>query len=258
MAGLSLFGLLAPRGLRAYNRAQTDENGKKDLTELYEILIRDISSSLAVVFAVPMLTRGFVSSYEKSSGFVLMQKDRTKTKAQTVLDLLNPYSSAHVLSNSEIEALYHNVDSHKKMVNFCEYITKNDGDLYKILTKSDAQSAVFNENGLKLSELEGLSKAERNSRITEHIKKLGEGKNTTKNGIDNAIKTLMQGVSGKPKNNKIFSFARGLNSIPAAITLVFISPFILGWIIPRLTYANTRRLHAKADNEHKEKVNISA
>ncbi len=51
--------------MKAYNRAQVDDNGKKDMTEIYEILIRDVSSSLAVVFAVPMLTRAFVSSYEK-------------------------------------------------------------------------------------------------------------------------------------------------------------------------------------------------
>lgn len=49
MAGLSVFGLLAPRGLRAYSRAQVDEDGKKDLTELWEIVLRDLTSSLAVV-----------------------------------------------------------------------------------------------------------------------------------------------------------------------------------------------------------------
>lgn len=49
MAGLSVFGLLAPRGLRAYSRAQIDEDGKKDLTELWEIVLRDLTSSLAVV-----------------------------------------------------------------------------------------------------------------------------------------------------------------------------------------------------------------
>ena len=63
MASLSLFGLLAPRGMRAYSRAPKDENGKKDLSELWEILIRDISSSLSVVFAVPILTRVFVNGY---------------------------------------------------------------------------------------------------------------------------------------------------------------------------------------------------
>ena len=79
MASLSLFGLLAPRGKRAYDRAQVDENGKKDLTELWEILIRDVSSSLSVVFAVPLLTKLSVNSYESNSGFVLMHKDRSKT-----------------------------------------------------------------------------------------------------------------------------------------------------------------------------------
>ena len=48
---------------------KVDENGKKDLTELWEILIRDISSSLSVVFLVPMLTRASVTSYEGKSGF---------------------------------------------------------------------------------------------------------------------------------------------------------------------------------------------
>ena len=124
MACLSLFGLLAPRGYRAYSRAQVDENGKKDLTELYEILIRDIASSLSVVFAVPMLTRAAVTAYENKSGFVLMHKDRTKSKLATMFDLINPYSSAHVLTNSEIQSLYNTIDSKEKMLNFCKYVEK--------------------------------------------------------------------------------------------------------------------------------------
>ena len=62
-----MFGLLTPRGLKAYKRAQIDENGKRDMTEISEILIRDLTSSLLVVFAVPMLTRAAVTAYEKNS-----------------------------------------------------------------------------------------------------------------------------------------------------------------------------------------------
>ena len=58
--------------------------------------------------------------------------------------------------------------------------------------------------------------------------------------------------------NKIASFARGLNSIPAVIATAVISPVILGWIIPRLTYANTRRLHAKAEAEKAKTINTAA
>lgn len=248
MAGLSIFGLLTPRGYRAYNRAQVDENGKKDLTEIWEILIRDVTSSLAVVFAVPMLTRVAVSSYENKSGFVLMHKDRSKNKLQKTLDLLNPYSSSHVLTNSEISALY-SVDSKAKMLNFCDYINENNGDIEKILSKSE-NKGLLEEKGLNLKEIKKLDKNEKNRQIKEFFKNLG-------NDSDDLIKKVMKG-SDKYKNNKILSFARGLNSLPGIVATFLISPLILGWVIPKITYANTRRIHAKKEQERENtKINTS-
>ena len=249
MAGLSLFGLLAPRGLRAYNRAQVDENGKKDLSELYEILIRDISSSLAVVFAVPMLTRGFVTAYENKSGFVLMQKDRTMSKWTQIFDLLNPYSKAHVLTNAEIKALYNSVDSKDKMMNFCIYISENNGDLEKILSKSE-NIKIFEDKGLNLKEISRMtSRDAKNTKIREFINGLGKDS-------DEIIAKVMKNAK-KPTSNKILAFARNLNSLPGAIATFLISPYLLGWVIPRLTYANTRRLHEKAEQEKAEKSKIN-
>ena len=49
------------------------------------------------------------------------------------------------------------------------------------------------------------------------------------------------------KSNKITTFARGLTSVPGLLTTFFISPYLLGWFIPRLTYANTIRIHEKQD-----------
>ena len=243
MAGLSLFGLLAPRGMRAYSRAQTDENGKKDLTELWEILIRDVTSSLAVVFAVPMLTRACVTSYEKQSGFVLMHKDRTaKSKLKSTLDLINPYSKAHVLTNSEINALYNKVDTKAKMLNFCKYIDNNGGDLQKIISKSEHADSVFKD----LASLKGRQKAEKNKKIISIAEKLD------KSNADELIKKLMK-AAGNAKSNKIATFARGLTSVPGLLTTFFISPYLLGWFIPRLTYANTRRIHEKQDREREAK-----
>ena len=253
MAGLSLFGLLTPRGLRAYQRAQVDENGKKDLTELYEILIRDISSSLAVVFAVPMLTRTAVTSYENKSGFVLMHKDRNKSKWATGLDLLNPFSKAHVLKNSEINSLYNGIDSKEKLMNFCKYIDNNGGDLEKIIAKSEHVETMFNDKTMKLSEISKLSKKEKNAKIISYFENLGKDGALNKKTIDEMITKLMKGGS-QPKANKILGFARGLNSVPGVITTFLISPYLLGWFIPRLTYANTRRLHEKAEKERQEKA----
>lgn len=244
MAGLSIFGLLAPRGLHAYNRAQKDENGKKDLTELYEILLRDLTSSLAVVFAVPMGTRAFVTSYEKNSGFVLMHKDRNMGKTKTIADLFNPYSKAHVLSNAEITALYDNINSKDKMLNFCKYIDKNGGDLQKIISKSENAEEIFNTSTLDLKSLKGMKKKDKNNKIISFVEKFDKP--------DKIIEKVMKGT-GKARSNKIASFARGLNSVPGLLTTFFISPYLLGWFIPRLTYKNTRRIHEKQDRERETK-----
>jgi hypothetical protein len=253
MAGLSLFGLLLPRGLKAYNRAQVDDKGKRDWTEVYEILIRDVSSSMAVVFAVPMLTRACVSSYENKSGFVLMHKNRNMSKTRKVLDIINPYSSSHVLTNSEISSLYNSVDSKEKMVNFCKYIDNNNGDLQKILSKSDYLDEVFENASIdSVINSNSLTKSEKNKSIIEFFEKFGNDK-----ASNNKITKLMKGV-GTKKSNKIASFARGLNSIPAVLATFAISPALLGWFIPRLTYANTRRLHAKAEKDKANNVNTAA
>lgn len=255
MAGLSLFGLLLPRGLRAYNRAQVDDNGKKDMSEIYEILIRDVSSSLAVVFAVPMLTRAFVSSYENHSGFVLMNKDRNMSKTKKFMDVMNPYSGSHVMTNTEISSLYNGIDSKEKMLNFCKYIDRNNGDLQKIISKSEFADTVFNDKTFKLADIANLDKKEKNRRITEFFEK----NNISSDEITKLMKGKIIQKGNKTKQiNKVASFARGLNSIPAVIATAVISPVILGWIIPRLTYANTRRLHAKAEEEKAKNINTAA
>ena len=263
MAGLSLFGLITPRGLRAYSRAQKDENGKKDLTEIWEILLRDVTSSLAVVFAVPMMTRAAVTSYEKKSGYVLMQKDRNMSKWKTFLDIINPYSKTHVLTNQEITSLYNGVSTKEKMLNFCKYIDKNGGDLEKILSKSENFNKIFTEETLSMESLIGKSKSEKNQaiisfveKLEEHAKKITKKSSVDKDTVDKLIRELMRGT--KPKKNNITRFAKGLNSLPAFIATLFISPYILGWVIPRLTYKNTRRIHAKQDKEKEQQLKANA
>ena len=111
MASLALLGLLLPRGLKAYNRALVDENGKKDMTEVNEILLRDTFSSLSVVYTVPILTKLFVSLSEKHNGFILTNRaSQGKTWWQETKDIINPYSNLRVLSNQELQALYNNID----------------------------------------------------------------------------------------------------------------------------------------------------
>ena len=144
------------------------------------------------------------------------------------------------------------------MLNFCKYIDNNNGDLQKIFSKSEHSGEIFNETTLKLSDIENLSKKEKNIKITEMFEKLGKDK-LSKEKLDKSIKKMMQDSGLKTKSNKLLSYAKGLNSMPAAIATFLISPIILGWFIPTITYANTRRIHAKnVKEEQKNKVNTAA
>ena len=240
MACLSLFGLLLPRGLRAYDRALVDENGNKDMTEIHEILLRDTISSLGVVYTVPIMQKGIISSYENSKGFILSNRaSMNKTPFRKFIDAINPYSSLKLLSNSELQALYGNINSKEKMMNFIKYIDKKGGDIAKILSNSETASEVFNNKTFTLESIKKKDKSQKNKKIISFFEKMENNKLT-----DELITKLMND-KGLGKKSSISKVARGLSSIPGFLSTVIISPIILGWFIPRLTYINTRKTHAK-------------
>ena len=239
---LSFFGLLAPRMKRAYERAQVMLNGKKDMTEINEILLRDTVASLTVVFAVPILTKMFVNHFEQKSGFVLTNRaSKDKSPLKKFLDVINPYSKLDVLSIKDLEALYAKVDSKNKLINFANFINNKGGDLYAIISKSDNVHEVFNENSCKLDSLKNLALKERNEKIISIFKNI----KASDIQVENEIVSRLMKSSGKIVDNKIFQFAKNYNSIPAFVSTFLISPLLLGVIIPSITYRNTRKAHEK-------------
>lgn len=241
-ASLSLFGLLLPRGKKAWDRAQVDENGKRDMTEINEILLRDTVSSLSVVFAVPLLTKALVKSYENKLGFILTNRASDgKNAFKKALDIINPYSDLHVLSLGDLNRIYGNIDSKAKLLNFADFVDKKGGDLEKILSQSSNNAEMFNDKTFTLESLRGLSKKEKNKKIIELFKNIPTEDKLAEN---ESIKKLMM-CTGKIKDNKILRMARGLNSLPGFISLVLISPVLLGVFIPMLTYHNTKKAYEK-------------
>lgn len=242
-ACLSLFGLLLPRGKRAWDRAQIDENGKRDMTEINEILLRDTVSSLSVVFAVPILTKVIVNAYEKSLGFILTNRaNETEPNGfKRFLNVINPYSKLEVLSLSDLDAVYGNIDSKSKLINFANFVDKNGGDLEKILSKSDNVKEMFNESSFTLESIKDLAKKDKNNKIISFFKEI---KSENPNAKHELIEKVMKGA-GDIKKNGIAKAARGLNSFPNFISTFIISPVILGVLIPKLTYYNTRKTHEK-------------
>ena len=239
MACLSLFGLLLPRGLRAYDRALVDDNGKKDMTEINEILLRDTISSLGVVYTVPIMQKGIISLYEGKKGFILSNRaSMDKSKFKKFIDAINPYSDLKLLSNTELQALYGNIDSKEKMVNFAKFMDAKGGDLEKILSKSTKAGEIFNNETFTLDSIKEKTKAEKNKKIISFFEKLEDTQSTK----DLIIKLMHDnGIGNKSSISKI---ARGMSSVPGFLSTVLISPILLGWFIPRLTYLNTRKKHA--------------
>ena len=234
---LATFGLLGPRGLKAWERAQVDENGKKDLTELNEILLRDTVSSLSVVFAVPMMTKAIVRSYENKMGFVLTNRASDgKNWFKKFMDIIWPYSKLEVLSVADLDAIYSEIDSKTKLLNFSKFISEKGGDLQKIISKSDNANLMFNDKTFTLDSIKNLEKEEKNKKILEFFEKF-DGSNET-------IAKVMKGA-GEIKHNNIAKMARGLNSLPGFLSTVVLSPLLLGVLIPKLTYYNTKKAYEK-------------
>ena len=239
---LATFGLLGPRGLKAWERAQVDENGKKDLTELHEILLRDTVSSLSVVFAVPMMTKAIVRSYENKMGFILTNRASDgKNWFKKFMDIIWPYSNLEVLSVADLDAIYSDIDSKAKLLNFSKFISDKGGDLQKIISKSENANLMFNDKTFTLESINNLKKEEKNKKIIEVFEKF--------NGSNDIITKMMKGA-GDIKHNNIAKMARGLNSLPGFLSTVVLSPILLGILIPKLTYYNTKKAYEKKTNHN--------
>ena len=254
MSGISVVGLTIPRASRAYERApikteeQRQNDGwfsrlfKKDISEIKEIAIRDPLSALFVVFAVPLATRGIIKSYEKASGFVLIDHEKDEGKGLKKLGkYLNPYSNISVINNAELDALYGGIDSHKKLVNVCEYLDRKGGDLARIFTYAvkEDQESIFNEKSFTLKSLKKMKKEEKNKKILDYIR------NANPDLQKKMVDSLLPAVK-KLKNNRALGIAKTFNSIPFLLNLLIISPFLLGVTIPKYTYKLTRSASDKA------------
>lgn len=240
MACLSLFGLLLPRGLRAYERALIDDNGNKDMTEIHEILFRDSISSLGVVYTVPIMQKSIISMYEGKKGFILSNRaSMNKSKYKKVIDAINPYSDLKLYTNTELQAIYGNIDSKEKMINFAKFIDEKGGDLEKVLSTSETAKETFTDKTFTLESIKNKSKSEKNKKIISFFEKLEDNKATKE------LITKLMNDNGLGKKSSISKMARGLSSVPGFLSTVVISPILLGWFIPRLTYISTRKEHAK-------------
>ena len=223
MTGMSVGGLLIPRGAKAVTRAPLKLDGEKDKTELHEVLIRDTASTVGVIYAVPVLSNLLVKSYEGKTGFVLRNGNS-------------------VLKSADLKQIYGDLGTTEKMKNFCNFISENKGDLRKVLGSLDNA-----EEMLELKSFVGETREAANSKIKEVVGKLKDSE---------VVKLLESRKPEKHGMNKMLARARNLNSVPSLVSTLILSPIILGVLIPKLTYRLTKKAHEEEKaRKTPEKIN---
>ena len=247
MTTLAITGLVAPRVNTAIKRAPKDEDGKKNLIEVPEILFRDSISIAAVTCGEPMLTKAMVNAYEDKSGFVLQNRPKEKMSMfKKVLNTLNPLGEVHPFANSEIKEIYGNITNHKKLTNFAQFINQNDGDLFKVLSNLDNAKEVFAGTEADFNLISKLDRKSSNSRIMK----------TIENFAHHQVTKLMEPAK-KGKPNGMLLKARNLNALPRFINTIVLIPVFLGVVLPKMTYAltakNRRKMVEESLKNHPEK-----
>ncbi len=238
MTTLAAGGLIAPRVNTAIKRAPEDPvTKKKDYSEVPEVLTRDIVSTGAVTFGVPMLSKAIVSSYEGASGFVLQNRpEKPMSTFKKVLDKMNPFSSYAPYSLSDLGGIYGDLNTTKKLNTFSQFVDNNNGSLAKVFNTVEGSKEIFNEHGLDLKEL-----AKQKDRKAAN--------KTIMDAMQNSEFTDKLLAAIKPKKagsaNNILKRARSLNSITTAVTTLLLVPAFLGIVLPKAVYGLTAKRRQK-------------
>ena len=240
MTSLAVGGLMAPRVITAAKRAPEDPvTKKKDYSEIPEALTRDIVSTAAVTFGVPMLAKSLISTYENATGFVLQNRPKTPlSTTKKVLDKLNPFSSISYYGINDLDQIYGNVDTPDKLNNLSNFIDRNGGSLAKIFKTEKKTKSVFEKFGLDIKSL--AKQSDRKAANSTIMDKMAEGNGFAQELIE-ALKPEKKGAA-----NAMLKRARSLNSYVSFASTVFFVPVFLGLVLPKVVYAMTARRQKKA------------
>ena len=200
-----LFGFcLPPR----YLNAKSDKEKK-------EILVRDISSFIAILFGAKALSRIFSNVFAKTSGLALNVKpqDHAKTLFHKVKNYVTAGSGIEVLSSEQIISKYSNISNYKDGINgFFKFLQENGGNVKKFLkidktVKENAEKILkqFKNKSLAQASLDDIQDAFKQAKGTEALENIYTIFTSKDNKFINRAKTL----------NSAFGFASTLVLVPA-------------------------------------------
>lgn len=185
----------------------------KDHHDRREIVVRDISSFVAILFGAKALSRIFSDTFAKMSGLALNIKpdDHSKGFLYKVKNYVTAGNGVNVLSSAEIATKYSNLEGYRDGINgFFNFLKANGGDPKKVLAmdktvKEHAEKILG--KALKDSSLEDIEKAFKVAREqkSESLSKIYEVFSKADNKFVRNAKTM----------NSAFTFASIILLVPA-------------------------------------------
>lgn len=209
-------------------------NGQ-DKYDKKEILVRDITSFVAILFAAKALSRACSVAFSKLSGLALNTKpaDHAKSFLHKVKNYFTAGSGINVLSSEEIISKYSNIDKYPGGINgFFEFIENSGGNIKKMLR------------------LDKAVKANAETIIGKPLKDatIDEIKTAFKNvGKDNQSLENIYKVFRNIKGNKYINYAKTMNSSFGFLSTLVLVPSFMIWLA-RFCDKMTKRDRAKDKN----------
>lgn len=191
-------------------------NAKSD-HERKEILVRDITSFAAILFAAKALSRTFSGMFAKISGLALNTKpaDHAKGFLHKVKNYFTAGDGINVLTSDQIVTKYSKIDTYRDGINgFFNFLEENGGNVKKVLSfdgkvKKHAEAIIreFNGKSLEKASMEEIHAAFKKARHegSKALESIYETFSTEDNKFVTRAKTY----------NSAFGFASTLVLVPA-------------------------------------------
>ncbi len=227
-----LFGFCLPPRLR-------NAKGEHDKRE---IMVRDISSFIAILFAAKTLSRSFSTLFAKLSGLALNVKpaDHDKGVFYKLKNYLTPSGGVTVLSSEQLASKHSNLKQYKDgIMGYIEFLKNTGGDPRKVFamdkTVKTASEDILKAAGVKFDKIKNVSMNDFEKAFRQAMEQ-----------DTDAVKTIYKAFEST--DNKFVRIAKTLNSSFEFASIIFLVPAFMIWLA---------RYCEKMTKENKEKERIA-
>ena len=222
----------------------------KDEHDRKEIIVRDIASFSAILFAANALSRGFSDICAKISGLALNTKpaDHAKSFMQKIKNYFTPGNGVNVMKSDQLISKHSNLEQYRDGISgYIEFLKNNGGDPKKVFAMdSNVKEAAEKILGKSLKDADITD-------IEEAFSKARAAKSGTKEA--NALDVIYKAF--KNPDNKFVRRAKTLNSAFQFASIVLLVPAFMIWLA-RYCERMTKAAKAKQKETQAEQNNLQA